>query len=154
MQAKTSSVCLSFASSLEYNAIWAKAPHSKNRATYAQGGILAKGSLYSGINKCIMCFCTPQIKEVSWNLEKIFNLMGMDQVFLEYENVIFTGDLKLLNEVYGLMEAGSNHPCIYCTALKQELEAGPPRTIGSLRSDFKNGVLQVEKRINVKSSIM
>ena len=108
----------------------------KSRATYAQGGILAKGSLYSGINKCIMCFCTPQIKEVSWNLEKMFNLMGMDQVFLEYENVIFTGDLKLLNEVYGLMEAGSNHPCIYCTSLKQELEAGPPRTIGSLRSDF------------------
>ena len=78
--------------------------------------------------------------------------MGMDQVFLECENVIFTGDLKLLNEVYGLMEPGSNHPCIYCTALKQELEAGPPRTIGSLRSDFHRWSTAGKK--NVKSTIM
>lgn len=109
----------------------------RSRASYNEGGRLNKGSLYSGINKCIMCFCSPQIKEVNWNLNKIFQLIGMEQVFLQYENVLFTGDLKLINEIYGLMEASSNHPCVYCTIPKQELEAGPPRTIGGLRSDFE-----------------
>lgn len=53
----------------------------KSRASYAEGGILSKGSIYSGVNKCIMCFCCPQIKEDNWNLKKIFNLIGIDQVF-------------------------------------------------------------------------
>ena len=35
------------------------------------------------------------------------------------------------------MEAGSNHPCIFCTAFKQDLEEGTARTMGSLRSDYK-----------------
>ena len=31
--------------------------------TYAEGEVLAKGGQYSGINKCIMCFCAPAIKK-------------------------------------------------------------------------------------------
>ena len=134
-----------------------EAPVKRPRSTYAEGGILSKNATYSGINKCIMCFCSPHIKEVNWNLKKIFNLIGMDQLFLEYENVIFTGDIKLLNEVYGLMEASSSHPCIYCIAPKQELEEGAPRTIGSLKSDHEKWITagaiksQCKKFNNVKN---
>ena len=34
------------------------------------------------------------------------------------------------------MEGSSKLPCIYCTAPAQELNAGPPRTLGSLRRDY------------------
>ena len=34
----------------------------RKRASYAEGGILNKATLSSGINKCIMCFCTLEIK--------------------------------------------------------------------------------------------
>ena len=111
---------------------------TKTRSTYAEGGVLAKSSLNSGVNKCIMCFCVPKIKEVNWNLRIFFELINLDQLLSEYKNVIFTGDLKLLNEVYGLMEASSKHPCLYCTAESQELKPGLPRTIMSLRDDFEN----------------
>ena len=103
---------------------------TNTRSTYAEGGVLEKCSLNSGINKCIMCFCVPKIKEVNWNLKKIFELININQLFLEYKNVIFTGDLKFLNEVYGLMEASSMHPCLYCTAVSQELKSGFLRTLG------------------------
>ena len=52
----------------------------KERHTYKEGGILAKGSQCSGINKCIMCFCAPEIKEHYWNMEKIFDLIKLDDV--------------------------------------------------------------------------
>ena len=90
-----------------------------SRATRSEGGILAKGAMYSGVNKCIMVFCAPQIKETHKNFEKIFDLIKLNQLLLSSNNVIFTGDFKLLNEVYGLMEASSKHPCIYCTAPAQ-----------------------------------
>ena len=111
---------------------------ANTRSTYAEGGVLSKCSLNSGINKCIMCFCVPKICELNWNIKKIFELINIDQLLSEYKNVIFTGDLKLLNEVYGLMEASSKHPCLYCTAESQELKSGLPRTIGNLRKDFEN----------------
>ena len=78
------------------------------------------------------------MKELNWNLKKIFELINIAQLLSEYKNVIFTGDLKLLNEVYGLMEASSKHPCLYCTAESQQLKSGLPRTIGSLKNDFEN----------------
>ena len=106
---------------------------NKPRATNAQGGILAKGSSLSGVNKCIMVFCAPQIKEMNNNLDKIFNLIKLDQLFVNFNNVVFTGDFKLLNEVYGIMQASSKHPCIYCLAPEQQLESGILRTFGDLR---------------------
>ena len=110
---------------------------TKSRSTYAQGGVLAKCSLNSGVDKSILCFASPDMKEVNWNLKKIFELIGLYQLLTEYSNVIFTGDLKLLNEVYGIMEASCKHPCLYCTAESQELQPGLPRTIKSLRDDFE-----------------
>ena len=107
----------------------------KKRATYAEGGILSKASSWSGINKCIMCFCAPEIKEINSNLNKIFQLIQMEDLFRSLENVILMGDLKLLNEVYGLMEASSRHPCLYCDSVAQSLQAGVPRTIGSIKKD-------------------
>ena len=38
--------------------LWKKA-----RATYSKGGVLSKGFKYVGVNKCIVCFCDPEIKE-------------------------------------------------------------------------------------------
>lgn len=38
------------------------------------------------------------------------------------------------------MEASSCHPCIYCTASKQSLQEGAPRTIGSLRFDYQQWI--------------
>lgn len=109
---------------------------TKKRTKYVDGGILAKRSLDSGINKCIICFCVPEIKEVNWNFKKIFELINMDQLLSEFKNVIFAGDFKLLNEVYGLMACSSKHPCIYCTAELQTLQPGLPRKIGGIREDF------------------
>ena len=48
-----------------------------------------------------------------------------------------TGDLKLLNEVYGLMKGSSKHLCLYCTAEAQQLAKGLPRTLGSLKNDYQ-----------------
>ena len=71
---------------------------TKTRSTQDEGGVLAKCFLDSGINKCIMCFCVPEFKEHNWNLKKnIFELINIAQLLSEYKNVIFTGDLKLLN---------------------------------------------------------
>ena len=80
-----------------------------------------------------MVFCAPQIKETHKNFEKIFDLIKLNQLLLSSNNVIFTGDFKLLNEVYGLMEASSKHPCIYCTAPAQEIVSGTPRSIATLK---------------------
>ena len=63
-----------------------------------------------------MVFCVPHIKETNNNLEKIFNLIKLNQLLLSYNNFIVTGDFILFNEVYVLMEASCKHPCIYCTA--------------------------------------
>ena len=98
----------------------------KARYTYAEGGVLGKGGQYSGINKCIMCFCSPQIKEHHWNLAKIFNMLKIDDVFATFENVVLTGDLKILNEIYELMEGNAKHPCLYCTVERQQIPAGQP----------------------------
>ena len=107
--------------------------HKKmSRATRSEGGILAKGAMYSGVNKCIMVFCAPQIKETHKNLEKVFDFIKLNQLLLSNNNVVLTGGFKLLNEVYGLMEASSKHPCIYCTAPAQEIISGTPRTVGTL----------------------
>ena len=103
-----------------------------SRATRSEGGILAKGAIYSGVNKCIMVFCAPKMKKNNQNLEKIFDRIKLNQLLLSYKNVIVTGDFNLLNEVYGLMEASSKHPCIYCTAPAQEIASGTLRTIGTL----------------------
>ena len=96
------------------------------RASYEQGGILAKKSQYSGVNKCILCFCSSQIKETNSNLKKIFKLVNINELLIKYENVIIIGDLKILNKTYGIMEASSIHPCIYCLAIKHELLPGSP----------------------------
>ena len=104
----------------------------KARYTYAEGGVLGKGGQYSGINKCIMCFCSPQIKEHHWNLAKIFNLLKIDDILATFENVVLTGDLKI--EIYGLMEGNTKHPCLYCTVERQHIPAGQPRTLASLRN--------------------
>ena len=105
-----------------------------SRATRSEGGILAKGAMYSGVNKCIMVFCAPKMKGNDQNLEKkVFDLIKLNQLLLSYNNVIVTGDFCLLNEVYGLMEASSKHPCIYCTAPAQEIASGTLRTLGTLR---------------------
>ena len=57
--------------------------HKKmSRATRSEGGILAKGAMYSGVNKCIMVFCAPQIKETHKNLEKVFDLIKLNQLLL------------------------------------------------------------------------
>ena len=114
------------------------ATRPKRRATYLEGGVLAKGFSYSGVNKCIMAFCAPEIKEINNNLEKIFNLLQIDEVFSKYPNAIFSGDLEFLNEVYGIMEASSRHSCIYCTANSQTMNSSHPRTLGSLKIDYEN----------------
>ena len=85
-----------------------------------------------------MCFCAPEIKEYHSNLEKIFTIIKIDDVFSEHSKVIFTGDLKFLNEIYGLMKASSRHPCIYCTAPAQSVEVAQPRTLDSLRKHNEN----------------
>ena len=82
-----------------------------------------------------MTFCSPEIKESHFNLEQIFKLIEIDIIFKQYDNVIFTGDFKLLNEVYGLMGATSKHPCLYCTSEFQALRAETPRTLGNMRKD-------------------
>ena len=110
----------------------------QSRSTYAERGILAKGLLFSSVNKCIMSFCCPQIKEVYLNLQKIFQLICINELFVKYENIIFTGDLKVLNEVYGIMEASSKHPCVFCNAASQDLSAGSYRSLGGLRNDYEN----------------
>ena len=110
----------------------------KARSGYAEGGILAKGGQYSGINKCILCFCAPEIKEHHWNLSNIFDLIKIYDVFTYFENVIVTGDLKLLNEIYGLMEGSAKHPCLYCTVEQQQLAGGQPRTLDSLMYDHES----------------
>ena len=67
-----------------------------------------------------------------------FLLIKIEETFKKFDNVILTGDLKLLNEVYGLMGSTAKHPCIYCTTTLQELKAGYPRTLGSLKEDYLN----------------
>ena len=62
----------------------------------------------------------------------------MKELFSLYENFIFTGDLKILNEVYGIIEASSKHPCIFCDAPSQELSSGSNRDLASLRNDYAN----------------
>ena len=99
-------------------------------------GVLGKGGQYSGINKCIMCFCSPQIKEHHWNLAKIFNLLKIDDVFATFENIVLTGALKILNEIFGLMEGNAKHPCLYCT-VEQHIPAGQPRALASLRNNHE-----------------
>ena len=96
------------------------------RANYEQGGILAKKSQYSNVNECVLCFCSSQIKETNSNLKKIFKLVNINELLIKYENVIIIGDLKILNKTYGIMEASSIHPCIYCLAIKHELLPGSP----------------------------
>ena len=61
----------------------------------------------------------------------------MLSIFVAFKNITLTGDLKLLSEVYGLMEGSSKHPFLYCTAEAQQLAKGQPRTLGSLRNDYQ-----------------
>ena len=71
----------------------------------------------------------PTNKGNSQNREKVLDLIKLNQLLLSYNNVVLTGDFKLLNEMYGLMEASSKHPCIYCTAPTYETISGTPRTL-------------------------
>ena len=85
-----------------------------------------------------MCFYSLQIKEHHWNLAKIFNLLKIDDVFATFENIVLTGALKILNEIFGLMEGNAKHPCLYCTVEQQHIPAGQPRTLASLRNDHES----------------
>ena len=83
----------------------------------------------------------------------IFNLIKIYDVFATFENVILTGDLKLLNEVYGLMEGSSKYPCLYWIAEAQQLAAEQPRTLASLKDDYErwksnNGDIKCYKDYN------
>ena len=42
---------------------------------------------------------SSQIMEHHWNLAKIFNMLNIDDIFATFENVVLTGDLKILNEI-------------------------------------------------------
>ena len=57
---------------------------------------------------------------------------------IPFTNVVVTGDFKLLNEVYGIMEATCKYPCIYCTAPAQDIVLGTLRTIGTLKYHHNN----------------
>ena len=46
-------------------------------------------------------------------MTKTFNLIKIDDAFVAFKNITLTGDLKLLNEAYGLMEGSSKHPYLY-----------------------------------------
>ena len=80
------------------------------RSIYTEEGALARGSLDSGVNECIFWVFVPEIKEHYFNFHKIFSLINMNEVFMKYKNVIFTGDLKILNEIYDLIESSCKHP--------------------------------------------
>ena len=97
-----------------------------------------------------MSFCAPEIKEDYTNLKKIFSLIEIEEIFKKYDNVIFT-DLKFLNEMHGLMESSSKHPCLYCDAEAQDLSTGSSRTISSLSNDYSKWVSTGSKKTTCKN---
>ena len=123
----------------------------KHRATYAEGGVLSKHSLDSGVNKVIMCFCALNIIEVFENLKKIFECLQLEKVFKNYKNVILTGGLKIINEVYGSMEGSAKHPCVYCTSCAQNLEAGTRRTLKNIKFDNELWIKSGANKNNCKN---
>ena len=78
----------------------------------------------------------------------------MNEVFIKYKNVIFTGDIKVLNEIYGLVESSCKHPCIYCTSESQVLESGPLRTLESLKVDYEKWIWNGGNENTCKNYIM
>ena len=127
---------------------------AKPRSTYAEGGAPARGFLDSVVNKYILCVCVPEIQDHSFNFQKIFSLINMNKVVIKYKNVIFTGDLKVLNEIYGSMESSCKHPCIYCTSESQVLESGPLRTLESLKVDYEKWIWNGGNENTCKNYIM
>ena len=53
-------------------------------------------------------------------------MLKIDDVFATFENVVLTGDLKILNEIYELMEGNAKRTCLYCTVERQQIPAGQP----------------------------
>lgn len=65
----------------------------------------------------------------------------------------FNGDLKLLNEVLGLMTASSAHPCCYCDWHKEKIGKFGPynlRTFEEIREHAKKWKESGSKRSNAK----
>ena len=64
----------------------------------------------------------------------------------------FSGDLKLLNIVSGLMSCASKHPCYICDAEYQDgrWSSGHLRTFESIKGDFKEWITNGSKMSKAK----
>ena len=62
-----------------------------------------------GVKKVMILACAPKVPENVFNTQVFIEKVGLHR--LPYT---FTGDLKLLNIVAGIMSGSAKHPCVYC----------------------------------------
>ena len=90
----------------------------------------------TGQNMILMLAIVPGIPESSYNIQLIFNAVGVNQ--LPY---ILSADLKMLMPCFGLMSCSSSHPCLFCPRKRvkgewQEVEV-QLRTFASLKEQHR-----------------
>ena len=93
----------------------------------------------TGQNMILLLAIVPGIPESSYNIQLIFNAVGVNQ--LPY---ILSADLKMLMPCFGLMSCSSSHPCLFCPRkrVKGEWQEGEVqlRTFASLKEQHRGWV--------------
>lgn len=90
----------------------------------------------TGVQKVMILACAPEVPENVFNVKIFIEKVGLSR--LPYT---FTGDLKLLNIVAGIMSGSSKHPCVYCDVERVKGvwgKEGELRTFRSITEQYEN----------------
>ncbi|CAH0556510.1 unnamed protein product [Brassicogethes aeneus] len=86
------------------------------RSTYAEGGRAGKRGKLSGLQRLIIVYMVPQIKESYDNIKFLFDLTQINKISFK-----FVSDLKVTLLVNGFQTATATYPCPYCYVPLHEL---------------------------------
>ena len=90
----------------------------------------------TGVQKVMILACAPEVPENVFNIKTFIEKVGLSR--LPYT---FTGDLKLLNIVAGIMSGSAKHPCVYCDVERVKGvwgKKGELRTFRSITEQYEN----------------
>lgn len=105
----------------------------KNNQTDEKSGKLGS------VKRIFLIALAENVPETHFNLQVLFNLIGLTDLCDFPFDCWFTGDLKIYNKSFGLQEHACLHPCVYCDAEKSQLHSDnyTHRTFGDIREQNK-----------------
>ena len=65
--------------------------------------------------KSTIILAATEAPDTPRNIYKIVKLLNLEAEIAKVGNMRFSNDLKVVNQLYGIMGGNASYPCVYCT---------------------------------------